>query len=67
MGNDPAFRLLWLAIAVLASTITALVAGLISWAGNGEAGKAVMIAAATFAGTLTLIMTAIKFVTDRQG
>ncbi|MBE1485294.1 hypothetical protein [Plantactinospora soyae] len=64
--HDTATRALWLAVTALAGAIIGVAAGLISWAGSRNPGEAILVGGAAFAGTLALILMAIRFVADRD-
>jgi hypothetical protein len=63
--NDPATRALWLAITIIAATLVGALAALLSWASGGSVPGALLVGGGAFAGTVLLVLTAIKFVTDR--
>ncbi|MDW5327518.1 hypothetical protein [Plantactinospora sp. KLBMP9567] len=62
---DTPTRALWLAITVLAAAMIGAAAGLTSWAGSKSTEEAILVGGAAFAGALLLILTAIRFITDR--
>ncbi|WP_329105485.1 hypothetical protein OG792_32765 [Micromonospora sp. NBC_01699] len=64
--HDTTTRALWLAVAVLAAAFIGAAAGTITWQESKDAGDAVLVGAGAFGGGLALILTAIRFVTDRS-
>ncbi len=58
-------RAIWLAISVLAALYVGTAAGVIKWIGSHDLGQALIFGAGAFAGTIVLILTLIRFLTDR--
>ncbi|MEU8024636.1 hypothetical protein AB0B88_20745 [Micromonospora haikouensis] len=63
--TDPTLRGLWLAIATLAACIVAATTGLLAWAGGMNPPTAILTAGGAFAGTILLILTAVRFTTGQ--
>ncbi|SIN35267.1 hypothetical protein [Micromonospora cremea] len=63
--TNPTVRGLWLAIATLTAGIVAATAGLLAWAGGMNPPTAILTAGGAFAGTLLLILTAVRFATGQ--
>jgi hypothetical protein len=59
--SDPTVRSLWLAITTLAAVLVGTVSGLLGWAGGMNAPTAVLTGGSAFAGTILLILTALRF------
>lgn len=59
--NDPTVRGLWLAITVLAATLTGTAGGLLAWAGGMNPPAAILTGGATFSGTVLLVITMLRF------
>jgi hypothetical protein len=60
------FRLIWLAIALLASVIAGAACGLLSWLGGLNAANAVLAGASAAGAVLTLAILVLHFVEDRD-
>lgn len=63
--TNPTTRALWLAIATLAASIVAAATGLLAWVGGMNPPTAILTAGGAFAGTLLLILTAVRFTTGQ--
>ncbi|GIJ40505.1 hypothetical protein [Micromonospora andamanensis] len=63
--TNPTTRALWLAIATLAASVVAATAGLLAWAGGMNPPTAILTAGGAFAGTILLILTAVRFTTGQ--
>ncbi|WP_112604654.1 hypothetical protein [Micromonospora noduli] len=59
--SDPAIRGIWLAITALAGVIVGTAAGILGWAGGLNAPTAVLTGGGAFAGTILLVLTALRF------
>lgn len=66
LSNDAIIRLLCLAVAVLAASLTGTVTSWISWAIEPNIGQALLAGGASFAGCALLVLTAIRFLTGRD-
>jgi hypothetical protein len=59
--TNPIVRGLWLAIAALTAVLVGATAGLLAWAGGLNPPTAVLTGGGGFAGTILLILTAVRF------
>lgn len=59
--TNPTVRGLWLAIATLTAVIVGATAGLLAWAGGLNPPTAILTGGGAFAGTVLLILTAMRF------
>jgi cytochrome bd-type quinol oxidase subunit 2 len=59
---NASIRMLWLTIFALSSLVVAIVCGILIWARNRDLQAAIIAGSATFAGALTLLITAAGFV-----
>ncbi|MFG1803340.1 hypothetical protein ACGFI4_24675 [Micromonospora carbonacea] len=66
MGNNVATRVLLLLVAVLAASLTGLVAGWVSWALDPGVGKTLLAGGSAFGASLVVMLTAINFVLKRD-
>jgi hypothetical protein len=64
MTTDTVIRALWLAVAVLAAALIGTAAGVTSWISSRDAAGALLVGGGAFGGTLLLVLTVIRFVSD---
>lgn len=62
---DPAVRGLGLAIATLTAALVGATAGLLAWAGGLNPPTAILTGGGAFAGTLLLVLAAVRFTTGQ--
>lgn len=65
--TNPTVRGLWLAIATLTAVIVGTAAGLLAWAGGLNPPTAILTGGGAFAGTVLLILTAMRFTVGEPG
>jgi hypothetical protein len=65
-ASASALRGLWLAITVLAATLTGAAGGLLAWVGGANPPMSILTGAGAFSGTVLLLLAMLRFAADNS-